>query len=111
MVWRTRWAALGAAVAVSLGGGGLFLANAAPGPAESTIVNVTPTRVLDTRDPINVGLPGPFTSPASQKLQITGSVPTTTGTQVVVPVGATGVLLNVTAVSPTAAGLHLDPSG
>jgi hypothetical protein len=26
MVWRTRWAALGAAVAVSLGGGGLFLA-------------------------------------------------------------------------------------
>ncbi len=104
LVWRSRWAAVGAAVAVSLGGGGLFLANAAPGPAESTIVNVTPTRVLDTRDPVNLGLPGPFTSPTSQKLQITGNVPTSGGNAVVVPVGATGVLLNVTAVSPQAAG-------
>ncbi len=68
------------------------------------IVTVTPTRVLDTRDPVNVGLPGPFVSPVSQKLQITGSVPTTAGTATVVPVGATGVLLNVTAVGPTANG-------
>lgn len=104
-LWRSRWAAFGAAVAVSIGGGGVFLAGAAgPGPNESTIVSVTPTRILDTRDPVNLGLPGPFTSPASQKLQVTGSVPTAGGTAVVVPVGATGVLLNVTAVSPNAAG-------
>ncbi len=103
-MWRSRWAALGAAVAVSLGGGGFFLASAAPGPAESTIVSVTPTRVLDTRDPVNVGLPGPFASPVSQKLQVTGSIPTTSGAAVVVPAGATGVLLNVTAVGPTANG-------
>ena len=104
-MWRSRWAAVGAAIAVSLGGGGFFLANAAPAANESTIVTVTPTRVLDTRDPVNLGLPGPFTSPASQKLQITGVVPVAGGgTSTVVPTGATGVLLNVTAVSPTAAG-------
>lgn len=28
-LWRSRWAAMGAAVAVTLGGGGFFVANAA----------------------------------------------------------------------------------
>ena len=103
-VWKSRWAAIGAAIAVSIGGGGVFLASASPGPAESTVVVVTPTRVLDTRDPTNLGLPGPFVSPVSQKLQITGAIATTGGTATVVPAGATGVLLNVTAVAPTANG-------
>ena len=77
----------------------------AAGPsAPSSIIAIDPVRVLDTRDPLNVGLPGPFVSPVSQKLQITGSVPTTTGTKVAVPTGATAVLLNVTAVLPTANG-------
>ncbi|HQZ34139.1 MAG TPA: hypothetical protein PK020_06920 [Ilumatobacteraceae bacterium] len=65
---------------------------------------MTPTRVLDTRDPINLGLAGPFVSATSQKLKITGAIPTSGGTVVVVPAGATGVLLNVTAVAPGAAG-------
>ncbi|HYN34027.1 MAG TPA: hypothetical protein VES40_15490 [Ilumatobacteraceae bacterium] len=43
-VWRSRWAAFGAAVAVTLGGGGLFVANAASGPT-SAVVTVTPERV------------------------------------------------------------------
>jgi hypothetical protein len=103
-MWRSRWAAIGAAVAVSLGAGGLFVAQAAPGPSESTIVTVTPERILDTRDPVNLGLPGPFTSAVSQKLQVTGSIPTATGTKTVVPTGATGVLLNVTPVNMTANG-------
>ena len=104
-VWRSRWAALGAAVAVSLGGGGIFLASAAPGPSESTIVAVTPTRVLDTRNPVDLGLAGPFVSPTAQKLQITGVIPVAGGgTSTVVPAGATGVLLNVTSVSATASG-------
>lgn len=107
-LWRSRWAALGAAVAVSLGGGGVFLAQAAPGPNESTVVSVTPARVLDTRDPQNVGLAGPFVSRVSQKLVVTGPIPTATAagtvTATVVPVGATGVLLNVTAVGATADG-------
>lgn len=72
--------------------------------APSSIVTIDPVRILDTRDPANVGLAGPFVSPVSQKLQVTGSVPTTTGTRTVVPSGATGVLLNVTVVRPTANG-------
>ena len=103
-VWRSRWAAVGAAVAVSIGGGGLFLVSAAPGVAESTVVMVTPARVLDSRDPNNLGLPGPFVSAVSQKLKVTGAIPTSGGVTTVVPAGATGVLLNVTAASPAAAG-------
>ena len=95
---------MGAAIAVSLGAGGMFVAQAAPGASESTIVTVTPERIMDTRDPVNVGLAGPFVSAVSQKLQVTGSIATTTGTKTVVPAGATGVLLNVTPVSATANG-------
>ena len=100
---RSRWAAIGAAVAVSLGGGGLLIADAAGG-SESSTVAVDPVRILDTRDPVNVGLPGPFVSGVSQKLQVTGVVATATGSQTVVPPGATGVLLNVTATGTTAHG-------
>jgi len=103
-LWRSRWAAIGAAVAVSLGAGGMFVAQAAPGASESTIVSVAPERILDTRNGNDIGLPGPFVSAASQKLQVTGPIATATGNKIVVPAGATGVLLNVTPVSPTAAG-------
>ncbi|HQZ34822.1 MAG TPA: hypothetical protein PK020_10370 [Ilumatobacteraceae bacterium] len=89
---RSRWAAIGAAVAVALGGGGIFVANATSS-VSSSIVTIDPTRILDTRT--DVGLPGPFVSAVSQRLQVTGGA---------VPVGATGVLLNVTVVNPTADG-------
>jgi hypothetical protein len=102
-LWRSRWAAIGAAVAVTFGAGGLVAVNAAGG-VDSTTVLTDPVRVLDSRDPTNVGLAGPFASQVSQKLQITGSIPTTTGTKTVVPAGATGVLLNVTTVFSTANG-------
>ena len=102
-LWRSRWAAIGAAIAVSLGGGGLFFANAASSSASNTVFT-DPVRIMDTRDPVNVGLAGPFVSQVSQKLQVTGSIPTTTGTRTVVPAGATGVLLNVTVVNATADG-------
>jgi hypothetical protein len=101
-LWRSRWAALGAAVAVTLGGGGMFAVSAAS--PESSVVTLEPVRILDTRDPVNVGLAGPFVSPVSQDLKVTGSIPTTTGTKIVVPPGATGVFLNVTPVGSTAAG-------
>ncbi len=79
---------------------------------ESTFVPVTPVRILDTRDPVNVGLDGPFVSPLPQLLRVTGAIATTQGTQTVVPEGATGVVLNVTAVMPTAAGfLSIRPAG
>jgi hypothetical protein len=99
------WFAAAAAISIALVWSPLtWRVFAAPGPGESTVVSVTPTRVLDTRDPVNLGLAGPFVSPVSQKLQISGSIPTSGGTAIVVPAGATGVLLNVTVVSPGAAG-------
>lgn len=102
-LWRSRWAAVGAAVAVTLGGGGLFIAEAAGG-VESSVVLTDPVRILDSRDTVDVGLDGPFVSAVSQKLQVTGEIPTTTGTKTVVPDGATGVLMNVTAVNASADG-------
>ena len=57
--------------------------------------------ILDTRDPVNVGLAGPFISAVGQDLQVTGPIATTTGPATVVPAGATGVILNVTVVGPT----------
>ena len=99
--WRARWAAVGAAVAVSFGAGGIFVGNAAS-TTSSSFVPITPVRVLDTRT--GLGLTGVFTSPTSRDLLVTGSIATADGVQVVVPAGATAVSLNVTVVSPTAAG-------
>ena len=77
-------------------------ASAAVSADESTFVAVSPTRILDTRE--NIGLDGPFVSPVAQDLQVTGTIPTKSGKIVVVPDGATGVILNVTVVGPSAAG-------
>jgi len=81
---------------------------ALPGPSESTLVTVEPTRVLDTR--INVGLDTDLIARTPRKLTVTGDIETsdeangTTPTKTVVPTGATGVVLNVTSFNPTAAG-------
>ncbi len=100
--WRSRWAAIGAAVAVSFGAGGIYIGNAASGSAPSSFVAITPVRVLDTRS--NLGLTGVFTSPTSRDLLVTGSIDTADGVQTVVPAGVTAVSLNVTVVGPTADG-------
>lgn len=87
-------------------------ASASLQPDESTLVPVVPARILDTRDPVDLGLEGPLVSPVSQDLQVTGEVQTADGLRTVVPDGATGVVLNVTAVEPTAAGfVSVRPSG
>ncbi len=57
-IWRSRWAAIGAAIAVSLGAGGVLIANGTS--QESNVVAITPIRILDTRDGVDVGLAGPF---------------------------------------------------
>ncbi|CAN5504565.1 hypothetical protein BH10ACT2_BH10ACT2_10600 [soil metagenome] len=101
--WRSRWAAVGAVVAVSFGAGGFYIGHATPPVAESsTFVAITPVRVLDTRS--NLGLTGVFTSPTSRDLVVTGSIATADGIQIVVPEGATAVSMNVTVVSPSANG-------
>lgn len=104
-MWRSRWAAVGAAVAVTLGAGGIVVTQAASAP--SVFVAVTPQRVLDTRP--GIGLAGTFVGGSSRTLDVTGSVPVvlpgnTAGTATVVPDGATAVVANVTAVRPTSTG-------
>ena len=57
---RSRWAAIGAAVAVSLGAGTLFVASAADSEP-SSFVAVTPTRIVDTREALGLpSAPTPF---------------------------------------------------
>lgn len=81
--------------------------NAAPS-APSSVVTVEPARILDTRT--GVGLSGPFFSGVSQKLQVTGTVPTQPPGNApsvdaeVVTAGATAVVLNVTVVRPSTQG-------
>ena len=105
--WRSRWAAIGAAVAVTLGAGGMVAVNAASS-APSSVVTVDPTRILDTRT--DVGLSGPFVSGVAQKLQVTGTVATQPSggaapvDAVVVPATATAVVLNATVVQPSTKG-------
>ena len=101
---RTRWAAIGAAAAVTLGAGGLRVARADVNTgARPVLIAVTPTRILDTR--VGLGLASRFVDKTPRLLQVTGSVPTATGgPAVVVPPGATGIVANVTVSDPSSAG-------
>lgn len=93
---RSRWAAIGAAVAVTLGGGGLIGVQAASqssGTESAMLFTVSPTRVLDTRS-------GEKVSGETYVLQVTGNITTYsssgTATAEVVPSSATAVGLNLT---------------
>lgn len=109
---RTRWAAIGAAVAITLGGGGVGIVSATMSSGDKPVfVSIEPTRILDTRN--NVGLTGRFADAVPRDLQVTGSVPVAGGgARTVVPAGATGVALNVTVVNTSSDGfLSVRPSG
>ena len=96
-LWRSRWAAVGAAVAVTLGGGGLFVAHAASSGA-SSYVAVTPCRLLDTRAGSGVG---GRTTPLRAGETVTLDVWGTHG-QCVLPSDFTSVAANVTTLDGTA---------
>ena len=99
---RTRWAAIGAACAVSLGGGAFGIVKATVSSGERAVyVPISPVRVLDTRSDIGITTINDAT-PAL--LTLTGNIATTTGPQTAVPVGASGVVVNVTAINPTSEG-------
>jgi len=96
---RTRWAAVGAALAVTVGSGGLMSASATidSGP-RSVFVPITPCRVMDTR-----GAPdtvGPRTAPLGQFDTYSIAVLGTNGNCTIAG-DAVGLSLNVTAVNPT----------
>ena len=97
---RVRWAAIGAAVAVTLGAGGLVGVSASGSDTESTLVPVTPTRVLDTRTADRVG---DLTDGDSITVQVTGTIATVgAGTQQLVPEGAEAIIGNLTMVDTQA---------
>src|SRR5512141_2062376 len=106
--WRSRWAAVGAAIAVTLGGGtALHFALAAPGDVvASSFVPISPTRILDTRPGTqNVGgFVGPLSATTSHTFQVTGVAG--------VPANATAVVMNVTVDKPSASSfLTVYPAG
>lgn len=107
---RSRWAAIGAAVAITLGAGGLATVSA--DSAESNFVAISPTRVLDTR--YGVGMSGDFDGGTSRFLDVTGEIVHVVGTEpggtpitstgTIVPDGATAIVANLTAVRSTNRG-------
>jgi hypothetical protein len=95
---RTRWAAIGAAVALTLGAGGISFVNAAVTSGERTVfVPITPCRLFDTRPEFQVG---PKSSPlgANEVHSVPG-----VGTvgNCTLPSDAVALALNVTAIDAT----------
>ena len=107
---RTRWAAVGAAVAITLGAGGIGITHATTSSGEKAIYKpINPCRLADLRPAPNTV--GPRTSGLGPDEVYTldgwGAVGDCT-----LPTGTTGLALNVTAVGPTAATfLRLWPAG
>jgi hypothetical protein len=97
---RTRWAALGAAVAVSLGAGGVSLSQAVVTTgAKSVFIPIDPCRLVDTRPSNQIG---PKSTPLGPNETITLQVSGDTGECAGIPADATGAAMNMTAVQPTA---------
>src|SRR5690348_7179670 len=92
---RARWAAVGAAVAVTLGAGGLLAANAVTATGTpSGFEPLSPARILDTRDGTGTG---GVVAPVGPDQQIVLQVNGVGG----VPADANSVVLNLTATSGT----------
>jgi hypothetical protein len=99
---RTRWAAIGAACAVTLGGSTLGIVQASVSSGDRAVyVPIAPVRVLDTRSDVGVAT---IQDATPALLTVTGSIATTSGQQNVVPTGASSVVINVTAINPTSDG-------
>jgi hypothetical protein len=106
---RTRWAAIGAAVALSLGAGGIGFVGATVTSGERTVfVPITPCRLFDTRPEFRVGQrSAPLGANDTHSVTGVGAVGNCT-----IPADAVGLVLNVTAVDATAPTfLAVWPSG
>ena len=97
---RSRWAAIGAAVAVTLGAGGIGLVSATS-PADATAyIPIEPCRVADTRaGEFNIGdKSSPLGPRETHTIEAHGDNGECTG----IPTTATGLQLNVTSINATA---------
>ena len=99
--WRTRWAAVGAALAIAAGVGGVSWAGATNAQVVPSTVAISPCRIMDTRpSPYTVGPRAtPLASGTAHTIQVTGS-----NGNCQIPADAASVLVNVTVVSPGASG-------
>ena len=99
-MWRTRWAAAGAAVAVAIAGGGIIHNAQATvnSGVRSIFVAIAPCRLFDTRPaPLTVGTRTAPLAPGDIFIsQVTG-----TNGNCTIPAEATGVTMNVTIDNPT----------
>lgn len=95
---RVRWAAIGAAIAVSLGAGGFGLIHATAPNGAVAFVPITPCRLFDTRPDLQVGPRGiPLGPNETYTLAATGPVGNCN-----LPTTASGIVLNITALGATA---------
>ena len=99
---RIRWAAIGAAVAVTLGAGGIGVVRATVSSGPKPIfVSITPCRLVDTRPaPTTVGTRATPLNPAETA---TFTVHGTNG-NCTIPAGAVAIDANVTITAPTSDG-------
>ncbi len=98
--WRSRWAAVGAAVAVAVGAGGLMTASATVSSGQRAVfVPITPCRVMDTRpSPETVGTRStPIGANETYTIPVLGVNGNCT-----IPADAVGLSLNVTVIAPSA---------
>ena len=95
---RPRWAAIGAALAVAVGAGGVGLVRATTADQAAAFVAITPCRVVDTRPDFLVG---PRNTPLGADDAYSVVAHGQQG-QCNLPATAAGVALNVTAVGATA---------
>lgn len=96
---RARWAAVGAAVAVALGGGGVGLVNATVDSGERPVlVSIEPCRLVDTRPDSQVGPRGTAIG-AGEEYDVAAHGANGNCT---IPAGASGLSLNVTALNASA---------
>ena len=105
---RSRWAALGAAVAVVAGVGGIGLAQAAPASSASSYQSMIPCRLLDTRAGSQIGdvatAIGPKSTVTTNARGVVGDCE--------IPVEATALSVNVIAIDPSSdTYLTLFPAG
>ena len=95
---RIRWAALGAAIAVSVGGGVTLVATASGAGRSSSFVPIVACRLADTRSGESVGARStPIGAGETAMFQVTG-----TNGGCTITASATAITSNVTVVNPTA---------
>ena len=100
---RSRWAAIGAAVAVTIGGGGIALVSATSPSDAVTLVPITPCRVMDTRPAgHNVGpRSAPLTADETYTVDAVNATADAGNCAGLIPSNATAISVNMTTVDAT----------